>query len=60
MLRTFALRFPHWLTYEIVAALFMLLRLLTPEDQKLAKLSAIIRGTWDGLSGRMGRPPGMI
>jgi hypothetical protein len=56
----YALRFPHWLAYELVATIFTSLRMLSTEDQKGAKLSAIARGTWDGLRGRMGKPPGMI
>ncbi len=59
MLRAYSLRFPHWLAYELVATIFTFLRMLLTEDQKGAKLSAVVRGTWDGLSGRMGRPPGM-
>lgn len=60
MLRAYALRFPHWLTYEIVASLFWLVRMLATEDQKLDKLKAVLRGTWDGLHGRTGRPPDSI
>ena len=60
MLRAYSLRFPHWLTYELVAAVFTFLRMLLTEDQKGAKLSAVVRGTWDGLRGRMGRPAGTI
>lgn len=57
MLREYALRFPHWFTYELIASLFTLMRMLIAEDQKLAKARAVAQGTWDGLNGRMGRPP---
>ena len=60
MLRAYSLRFPHWLAYELVATIFTFLRMLLTEDLKGAKRSAVVRGTWDGLRGRMGRPPGMI
>lgn len=56
MLRSYALRFPHWLMYESVATAFVFFRMLVSEDQRGAKLAAAIRGTWDGLRGRMGKP----
>lgn len=55
MLRQYALRFPHWLMYEIVASTYVLLRMLLFESHKLAKLKAFFLGTLDGLRGRMGK-----
>jgi rhamnosyltransferase len=57
MLRTYALRFPHWFTYEIVASLYTLARMLLAEDDRLAKLCAVWRGFLDGLRGKMGQGP---
>ena len=57
MLRAYGLRFPHWLTYELVASAFITLRMLLTEDERPAKLNAILRGSWDGLRGRLGPPP---
>ena len=56
MIMTYGLKFPHWLTYEIVATGYILLRMLLTEDRKGAKLNQFLRGTWDGLRGRMGSP----
>jgi len=56
MILTYGLKFPHWFTYEIVATGYILLRMLLTEDQKGAKLGQFLRGTWDGLRGRMGPP----
>jgi rhamnosyltransferase len=57
MLATYGLRFPHWLSYEIVATFYILGRMLLTESQRSAKLKALLKGTWDGLSGKMGAPP---
>lgn len=57
MLKTYAIRFPHWLFYEIVASIYTLIRMLLFETKKIAKLQALIRGTWDGVLGRMGKAP---
>jgi len=57
MLRTYALRFPHWFTYEIVASLYTLARMLLAEDDRLAKLRAVWRGILDGLRGKIGQGP---
>ncbi len=54
MLKLYALRFPHWLVYELVATMYVLLRMLLTEDKRGAKLRAAIRGTWHGLRGWMG------
>lgn len=58
MLRLYALRFPHWLSYEIAASTFGLVRMLVTEDRRVEKIKAVLRGTWDGLRGRMGPMPG--
>jgi rhamnosyltransferase len=55
MLRRYALCFPHWLLYEMVATGYVFLRMLLFEPQKLAKLQAFFLGTWDGFRGRMGK-----
>lgn len=57
MIRMYALRFPHWFSYELVASWYTLMRMLLTEDQRLEKLSAIWQGMWDGLRGRMGERP---
>lgn len=55
MLRRYALRFPHWLLYEIVATSYIFMRMLLFESQKMAKLRAFFFGTQDGFRGRMGK-----
>jgi rhamnosyltransferase len=55
MIRTYALYFPHWFTYEIVASFYTLARMLLAEDDRLRKLRAAWRGFRDGLRGEMGR-----
>ena len=55
MLRQYAIRFPHWLLYEIVASLYTLARMLLFERQRISKLRAIFLGTIDGIRGRMGK-----
>ena len=55
--RGYALRFPHWLFYEVVASVFVTLRMIVTESDRARKFRAILKGTWDGLLGRMGPPP---
>ncbi len=55
MLKKYALRFPHWLSFEIISATYILLRMLLFETQKMTKLKALFLGTRDGLRGRMGK-----
>lgn len=57
MLRLYAAKIPHWLSYEMVAAAYILLRMLLTEKQRLAKLRALWQGTLDGIRGLMGVPP---
>ena len=56
MIKAYAWKIPHWFLYEITATLYILLRMLLTEDRKTAKLGAVLRGTWDGLRGRLGPP----
>jgi rhamnosyltransferase len=60
MLRRYALRFPHWLTYETVASFYWLAKMLLFETRKAAKLRAFFLGTLDGLRGRMGPAPDSV
>jgi len=60
MLKSYAIRFPHWLTYEIVASVYIFLRMLLFETNKIAKLWAFSRGTLDGVIGRMGKAPEIV
>jgi rhamnosyltransferase len=57
MLKEFGLKYPHWMIYELVASTYITLRMLLTEDRKLAKISGMLRGTFDGLRGRLGPPP---
>ena len=57
MLRMYGSLFPHWLSYEVVAGTYGLLRMLLFEDRRLEKMRAVVWGTLDGLRGRMGRGP---
>jgi rhamnosyltransferase len=58
MLRKYAFRYPHWLIYEMTASLYIIIKMILFEPQKLAKLRALLLGTMDGLRGRMGQAPG--
>ena len=57
MIRMYALAFPHWLAFELLAAILNMFRIVAFEDHRLAKVRASLRGTWDGLLGRMGPGP---
>jgi rhamnosyltransferase len=57
MIRMYAVHFPHWFIYEVVATAFNFLRMMLTEDQRLSKLRAVWQGTLDGLRGRMGKRP---
>jgi rhamnosyltransferase len=54
MMFSHAWNWPHWLLYEMLINTYGLARLLLFEDHKLAKLLAIVLGTWDGLAHHMG------
>jgi hypothetical protein len=56
MIKSYGLKFPHWLLYESVATIYVLLRMIITEDQRWAKLIAMVKGTIDGILGRMGPP----
>jgi rhamnosyltransferase len=56
MIKSYGLRFPHWLCYEIAASSYIIIRMLFTEDKKIAKLSALIKGTWDGFRRSLGKP----
>jgi rhamnosyltransferase len=56
MIRSFAFKVPHWLTYELVAMTYTFWRMMLTEDRKYEKILALIRGTFDGLRGRLGAP----
>jgi rhamnosyltransferase len=55
MLKKYALHFPHWLFYEIIASSYTLIRMLFFENHKWKKLVTIFLGTRDGLRGQMGK-----
>ena len=55
--RRYAISYPHWLSYEVVASTFITLRMLLTEPSRYRKAVAIFAGTLDGLRGRMGKPP---
>jgi rhamnosyltransferase len=57
MIRMYAIRFPHWFTYEIIATAYTILRMIVTEDRRREKLRAAWKGTLDGLRGRMGERP---
>ena len=54
MFQLYVLRFPHWFFYELVIGTYGLVRLLLFEDRKIKKLLALVLGTLDGLTRRMG------
>ncbi len=60
MIRQYAMRFPHWFVYELVASLYTLWRMLLFETPKKAKLQAFLLGTLDGLRGRLGKAPDTV
>jgi rhamnosyltransferase len=57
LLRGFALRDPHWTSYELTSSFYIFLRMLLFEDSRIRKLTAAFAGTRDGLRGRMGEIP---
>jgi rhamnosyltransferase len=56
MIRSFGFKNPHWFCYELIATIYTFWRMILTEDRKLEKIGAIIRGTFDGLRGRLGPP----
>ena len=59
MIRRHGLKHVHWLLFDLVNAGLLLVRVFAVEERKMTKLQAMIRGTIDGLRGRLGEcPPG--
>jgi rhamnosyltransferase len=54
MLRLYAMVFPHWMIYETIASIHMIIGIILFENRKVSKLRACLLGTWDGLFRRMG------
>jgi rhamnosyltransferase len=52
--RRYAWRLPHWAIFDLTFACFNFFRVVAFEDQKLSKIKAMMKGTWDGLRGRTG------
>lgn len=57
LLLRYGLRQPHWLAFDTLATARNLLRMALFEDDRRAKLLAVLEGTWDGLMGRRGPRP---
>lgn len=57
MMRMYALSFPHFLVFDLVAGFFNLVRVLAFEDCRAAKVHACVLGTLDGIRGRSGAAP---
>jgi rhamnosyltransferase len=56
MMKDYALRIPHWAAYELLATGYILLRMLLTEDDRKAKISSFLLGTWHGIRGKLGEP----
>jgi rhamnosyltransferase len=54
MLKKYAVHFPYWCIYEFLNFSYGFLRMFLLEDQRIEKVTAFLRGTWDGLHGRLG------
>lgn len=54
VMRRHALALPHWLMYELVSTPYWIFRILAVEDDRPAKIRSMIRGTMDGVRGRLG------
>jgi len=57
MIRRHGLKHFHWLLFDLAAAGLLLVRVLAVEERKMTKLRAMIRGTIDGLRGRLCESP---
>lgn len=57
MWRRHAWAVPHWAAFDLSFALYNYTRVLLFEEQRWAKVKAIVRGTWHGLLGRTGPMP---
>ena len=58
MFRRYALRFPGWISRDLLSALLEPVKILVLEEDSIEKLRMIVWGTWDGLCGRHGPAPG--
>lgn len=56
-IRKYGLQFPHWLTYDLLAGVYGVSRMLLTESNRTEKLSQLARGTIDGILGKMDRGP---
>jgi len=54
VIRSYGWACPHWLVYQMLALLEIIIGVLVFEDRKGAKLKACLVGLWDGLLGRGG------
>jgi len=54
VIRGYGRAFPHWLVYQLLALLEILVGILFFERDKRSKMRACLVGVWDGLNGRMG------
>jgi len=54
VIRSYGWSCPHWLVYQILALIEIIIGVLVFEDRKGAKLKACLVGLWDGLLGRGG------
>lgn len=52
-----ALTVPHWALFDLIFAVYNMLRVVAFESGRLRKLKAMILGTWDGLCRRSGPLP---
>jgi len=57
LLREYALAFPHWVMFDMIAAVYNTIRILLCEDQRWQKVMFSLKGTWDGLCSRTGPMP---
>ncbi|MCG2784122.1 MAG: glycosyltransferase family 2 protein [Anaerolineae bacterium] len=57
MLKTYALKQPHWFFYEMITTVRTFIRAFSLEDQRILKFKAFLHGTYDGLLGKMGEIP---
>jgi GT2 family glycosyltransferase len=55
--RRHALAVPHWAVFDFCFMCYNLGRVLLFEQQRWAKVKAMVRGTWHGLCGRSGPMP---
>jgi len=57
-IREYAAVFPHWLIFDLTMAIWWIIRMLLFEDKRSKKLYSLMRGTLDGIRGRMGPQEG--